>query len=348
MLSRVADSIYWMARYIERAENLARYIDVTQQFILDQPNSSQNHWQPLVQVTGDEGDFESRYDGYHSTNVIRFLTFDRDYPHSIISAVTAARENARSIREIISSEVWEQLNGLYHQVKHAEGVWQLEGVEEDLFQTIRSQCYGFHGLLDSTMSHGTGWHFANVGRLLERADKTSRLLDVKYFTLLPNAHDIGTTLDDLQWSAVLKSVSGLEMYRKQFQLISLPKVIQFLVLDEMFPRSIRYCLDEAEASLRAISNGGMRRKDRELRNPPEQALSQLTAHLAGQEAKQLINNGLHEYVDFLQGRLNHLGELIYEQFIAMRSPDDVTDFVESDNGQSQVTGSSGFQSQSQG
>lgn len=341
MLSRVADSIFWMARYIERVENLARFIDVTQQFILDQPISTESPWRPLVQVTGDEKWFEEHYDGYQSTNVIRFLTFDRDYPHSIISALTAARENARGIREIISSEVWEQLNDLYHQVKHVEGTWHMNGLDEDLFQTIRSQCYGFHGLLDSTMSHGVGWHFANLGRLLERADKTSRLLDVKYFTLLPNAHDIGTTLDDLQWSAVLKSVSGLEMYRKQFQLISLPRVIQFLVLDETFPRSIRYCLEEAESSLRAISNGGRRRRDNEVRNPPEQALADLNRQLAAMDPQQLIRDGLHEFVDRLQSQLNDLGSRLYEQFIAMRSLEDLPSDSQA------TTLSPSFQSQSQ-
>lgn len=325
MLSRVADSIYWMARYVERAENLARFIDVTQHFILDQPFGEQNHWRPLIQVTGDEKVFEERFGEFNTANVTRFLVFDREYPHSIISALTAARENARSVREIISSEVWEHLNGLYHLIKHAEGQWYLEGLSEDLFQSIRFQCYAFHGLLDSTMSHGTGWHFANLGRLLERADKTSRLLDVKYFTLLPYAHDIGTTLDDLQWSAVLKSVSGLEMFRKQFQLISLPKIIRFLVLDKQFPRAIRFCLEESEQSLLAIRPDKGARAD-VLSQPataPERALRELLNELDQMTAEDLIHRGLHEFVDHLQKQLNELGGLIHEHYIAMRSPDEL-------------------------
>lgn len=339
MLSRVAESIYWMARYIERAENLARYIDVTQNFLLDEPYSNQNHWKPLIQVTGDEKLFEERYKEYSKHNVLYFLTFDRKYPNSIATSLTIARENARSVRETLSSEVWEQLNEFYHLVRQEEkqqdhppgglasshaavaGAVNLDNApgEDDLYQTIKKYSHTLNGLLDSTMSHGTGWHFANLGRLLERADKTSRILDVKYFTLLPSIQDVGTTIDDLQWSAVLRSVSGFEMYRKRFQTVSIHRIVEFLVLDQAFPRSVRFCVEEAEISLRAIGNGGVKRNlDREFRNAAEVSIDRLKQDLINAEIQQIINNGLHEFIDHLQIRLNEIGQHVYEHFLAIR------------------------------
>ncbi len=323
MLSRVADSIYWMARYIERAENLARFIDVTQYFSLDQPNDSINHWKPLIQVTGDDAAFLKRHDTYSPEAVVHFLTFDREYPHSILASLTAARENARSVREAISSEVWEHLNDFYHGVRNAEQTFQDDvrafaryGTADNLFDWIKRNSLISAGLIDSTMSRGIGWHFANLGRLLERADKTSRILDVKYFTLLPSLEHVGTTLDDLQWSELLRSVSAFEMYRKQYQTITVPRVIQFLVLDETFPRAVRYCLDEALSSLRAISNRGRKRPTDDLpRNSAEEELTLLCEEIASLDATTIIQRGMHQFVDHLQRRLNDVGDRVYTQFL---------------------------------
>jgi len=323
MLSRVADSIYWMARWVERAENLARFIDVTQYFTLDQPNESIDHWRPLIQVTGDEALFAARHAAFGPDQVLHFLTFDREYPNSILSALTSARENARSVREAISSEVWEHLNDFYHGVLAAEDQFQGRargfsqfGAADNLFDWIKRSSLVFEGLLDSTMSRGTGWHFANLGRLLERADKTSRILDVKYFTLLPSLEYVGTTIDDLQWSELLRSVSGFEMYRKQYQAITVPRVIQFLLLDEAFPRAVRYCIQEAEQSLQAIGNHGAKRPANSgYRNRAEEELGQLCQELQQTTAQQIIDRGMHQFVDHLQQRLNDVGDRVYTQFL---------------------------------
>jgi uncharacterized alpha-E superfamily protein len=325
MLSRVADSIYWMARYVERAENLARFIDVTQYFSLDQPDDAVNHWKPLIQVTGDDAIFLKKHETYTSEAVVHFLTFDREYPHSILASLTAARENARSVREAISSEVWEHLNDFYHGVKNAENLFQDDvrafaryGTADNLFDWIKRSSLISAGLLDSTMSHGMGWHFANLGRLLERADKTSRILDVKYFTLLPSLDHVGTTIDDLQWSELLRSVSAFEMYRKQYQTITVPRVIQFLVLDDKFPRAVRYCLEEALLSLKAISNQGQKRPfDDPPRNPAEEELAGLCEELCSADAALIIQRGMHQFVDHLQRRLNDVGNCVYSQFLSI-------------------------------
>lgn len=324
MLSRVADSIYWMARYVERAENLARFIDVTQYFTLDQPDELVNHWQPLIQVTGDEAVFSEKYGKRFSAEaVLDFLTFDREYPNSILSSLTAARENARSVREAISSEVWEHLNDFYHGVLTAEVQFREDvrsfaryGTADNLYDWIKRNSLISAGLLDSTMSHQMGWHFANLGRLLERADKTSRILDVKYFTLLPSLEHVGTTIDDLQWSELLRSVSAFEMYRKQYQSISVPRVIQFLVLDDSFPRAVRYCCDEALVSLKAIGNHGAKRPPNDAcRNRAEEELNRLCSELEQTTPEIILNEGMHQFVDHLQRRLNDVGDRVYTQFL---------------------------------
>lgn len=315
MLSRVANSIYWMARYVERAENLARFIEVTLNFILDQPDSSYQQWEPLVLATGDEKEFKDRYGSATSENVVHFLTFDPEYANSIISCLTQARENARTVREAISSEAWEQINEFYLWVKKSQNSSKTLDSQFELFQRIRLESHLFSGILDATMSRGTGWQFANLGRLIERADKTSRILDVKYFTLLPKVEDVGTTIDDLQWSAVLRSVSGFEMFRKRYHAITIRRIIEFLILDRDFPRAVRFCLDGAERSLRAITGS----PDSVFRNTAEQRLGQLRANLAYADVESIIQAGMHEFVDGLQHKLNQIDDAVYETFFAIRT-----------------------------
>ena len=315
MLSRVADSIFWMARYVERAENLARFIDVTLNLQIDTPGSAGAQWEPLVRATGDEEKFKERYGQFDERNVIRFLTFDRDNPNSIVAILRAARENARSIRETISSETWEQLNAFYHFVRDAADTEEVRESPGDFFLEVKHYSHLLNGVTDSTMSHNEGWHFSNMGRLLERADKTSRILDVKYFTLLPRVEDVGSPVDDLQWSAVLRSVSGFEMYRKRYHGITVERIVEFLILDREFPRAIQYCLTEADESLHKISGTPVGTFD----NPAEQRLGRLRAELAFCDVKSIINQGLHEFLDSLQTTLNQIGEGIVDTFIDPQS-----------------------------
>jgi uncharacterized alpha-E superfamily protein len=242
MLSRVANSIYWLSRYTERAENVARFIDVNLQMILDLPHGSREQWDPLVIITGDDEAFAARYEGPSRDNVIRFLTFDSANPNSIISCLRAARENARTVREAISSEMWEQINTCYLMVNAAAGDRSLMELPYQFFHEVKKASQLFDGITDATMLHDEGWHFYRMGRFLERADKTSRLLDVKYFILLPSLADVGTTLDDIQWAAVLRSASAFEMYRKRYGHILPERIVDFLLLDDEFPRSVDYCL----------------------------------------------------------------------------------------------------------
>lgn len=315
MLSRVAESIYWMARYIERAENIARFIDVTLNLILDQPQTAHLQWVPLVSTTGDHEYFNKKYHQPTEANVLRFLTFDREYPNSILSSLSMARENARTVREAISSEAWEQINEFYHFVRHAARTDGRMSTPPDFFNAVKQHSQLFNGILDATLSHAAGWHFANVGRLLERADKTSRILDVKYFTLLPTLQDVGTTLDDLQWSSVLRSVSAFEMYRKRFHGITIHRVISFLMLDRSFPRSVLFCVDWADHSLHQICGSPLG----SYCNSAEQKLGRLKADLAFADVNTIINQGFHEFIDGLQGSINGVGGAIHDTFFAVRS-----------------------------
>ncbi len=257
LLSRVADAVYWMARYIERAENVARYIGVNLNLQLDLPGDPAQQWQSLIDTSGDGETFLKSHKVATQHNVIEFLTFDAENPNSILSCLRAARENARSVRETISSEMWEQVNEMYLHItsQHLES-----GAEwlPEFFRLLRLSSHLFQGITDATMTHNEAWNFARLGRKLERADKTSRILDVKYFTLLPSVLDVGTPYDDIHWSAVLKSVSGLEMYRKKYGRLEPRDIVEFLVMDRDFPRSIHYCILRADSSLRAITRYSVR------------------------------------------------------------------------------------------
>jgi uncharacterized alpha-E superfamily protein len=311
MLSRVASSIYWMARYVERAENLARFIEVASSVSLDQPDSGVEQWEPLVRATGDEEYFEDVFGDFSSDNVKAFLTFDAEYHSSILTAVNCARENARTVREAISSEAWEQLNTLYHFVREASLMKRTQ--EPAFYDDIVQHCYMFTGILNSTMTRDTGWHFANVGQSLERADKISRILDVKYFTLLRAVSDVDTPVDDLLWSAVLRSTCAFEMFRKEFHAITVPRIVNFLILNQRFPRAIRHCIEETRASLLQISGPVS-----ELQNESLQKAELLIAELCSTDAETIINSGMHEFIDAIQMSLNAISTAIDDTYFAQR------------------------------
>ncbi len=303
MLSRTADSIWWMSRYLERAENVARFVDVTQAIALGAA-AGDAQWAPLVYASGDEKLFLDLYREFTQANVLGFLLFDEANPNSIHSCLRAARENARGIRDSLSTPLWEAVNRFYLRVREVmpergriiENPYRfLERVKRSSHQTI--------GVTHATMSHGEAWHFAEFGRLLERADKTSRILDVKYFILSALPVVLGSPGDTVQWSALLESTSALHMYRKRFGRIEPLKVAEFLLLDEQFPRSLRFCVDGATRCLAAIVGAG----------PPVPAvglLRDLAAELRDARIEAVVAHGLHEFVDGFQSRLNAVGAAV--------------------------------------
>lgn len=316
MLSRVANSIYWMCRYIERAENVARFISVNLNLILDMPSEKGKHWEPIVMTTGDQALFEKKHPDYGQERVIRFLTFDKEYPNSILTCLAGARENGRSIREIISSEMWEHLNTFYLEMADPKSPAAALADPHRFFKNIQMHSHLFTGLMDSTMSHGEAWNFARIGMMLERADKTSRILDVKYFMLLPQADLVDTPIDNIQWTAVLKSASAFEMFRKQHHHITPRSVADFLIFDSGFPRSIRHCISKAMVCLNRI-NG---KTPGSAYNLAEKRLGRLEADLAYMDIDEVIEFGMHEYLDGLQTRLNQVDTAIGATFFNLKSP----------------------------
>ena len=319
MLSRVANSIYWMCRYIERAENVARFIDVNLNLLLDMPSEEDRQWSPLIMTTGDHELFESTDRVYNQEEVTWFLTFDRDNPNSIISCLSAARENARTIREIISSEMWEHLNNFYLELIQEDSIKMALNDPNRFYLIIKMRSHLFTGLMDSTMSHGEAWNFARIGMMMERADKTSRILDVKYFMLLRQADLVNTPIDNIQWIAVLRSASGFEMFRKEMHHVTPHNVADFLIFNRLFPRSIFHCLEKALICLHRISGSPYGSAT----NKAEKGLGRLMADLQYTDIDEVIDRGLHEFLDDLQTRLNLLGITIGTTFFNIKPAPEV-------------------------
>ena len=315
MLSRVAEAIYWMSRYLERAENVARMMDTQLQMMLDLPpmREDPNAWMPLVSITGDEAAFREKYDRPSQENVMFFHTFDTGYPNSVISCLTAARENARSIREIIPSEMWEQINRLYLKVQDTEA-GTLHRHAHLFYTDMKMACHLILGIFYATMSRNEAWQFAEMGRFLERADKTSRILDVKYFLLLPRLDYVGSSWDSVQWSTLLKSNSASEMYRKKYHVIDPKSIVEFLIFDREFPRSVQFCLHHGREALFRITG----HREDSIQNELERQFGRLCAQLAFSNVNEVMGFGLHEFLDRLQSDLNRLGEAIFEEFFAVK------------------------------
>ena len=310
MLSRVAESVYWLSRYVERAENVARFIDVNYSLTLGETGPLSKQWTPLVYTTGDEDAFAKRYSEPTRENVLRFLSFDEENENSILSCVAQARENARTIREIISSVVWEQLNKFYFMVRSGAQFQATLEQPQEFCERVRLASHLLVGAMAGTMPYDEAWHFSRLGRLIERADKTSRIVDVQYYTLLPDTRDVGSALDVVRWSALLKSASALETYRRQYGKISPPQVAELLILDRRFPRSMHFCVIKAQESLRDITGS----TSGTFCNHAEQLMGRLRSNLDYADIGDIIGHGLHEFIDDFQTQLNTIGLEIHNDF----------------------------------
>jgi uncharacterized alpha-E superfamily protein len=317
VLSRVANSIYWMSRYLERADNVARFIAVNAHLILDMGWERETaQWEPLVRASGDEADFKRRYDDASEKNVVRFLTFDSSNPNSILASVRQARENARTVREVISSEMWRTINALYHLVEMHSRKRRIDDLQ-DFFTRVRAASHLFTGLIENTMSHTEGWHFARMGSLLERADKTARLLHVKYFLLFPSPDYFDSPYDTVEWGAVLKSVTGFEMYCKQFHRANYRDVTKFLILDLNFPRSLRYCVHAAALSLLCITDM------LQITVPAQKEMAKLQAMLDNTHVDAVLQFGLHEFIVAFQFDLNVVDQSLCHSFFDFKRVEDL-------------------------
>ena len=313
MLSRVADSLYWIHRYIERAENVARFVEVSEALALDCPPGSAEPWLPLIEASGERELFAKLQPGVSPHDVVEFLVRNPENPSSVVNCIAIARENARQIRDVITTEMWEQLNGTYWNLQEPE-FWQQPPQEQ--LREVRRSCQLFYGITDATLSRDLSWQFSRLGRLLERADKTTRILDVKYFLLLPIHERVGGVLDELQWIALLRSAGAYQMFRQsQQQVIEPEAVAAFLLLDPHFPRSVRYCLERISETLRIIRGTA-------LPGPPDEleCLTGLTlARWSFTRIEELVAHGLHESIDQLQQDFNRMHRLIEKRYFIAAS-----------------------------
>ena len=308
MLSRVANSLYWMSRYIERSENMARLLDVNLQLMLDfadfNDDQLEKHWLPILCSAGDEETFFKLYEKADSESVTEFLTFREENPNSIISCLFSARENARQVRDQISLEMFETLNECYLFLKSSNA--------HEFYEQIKKYSHLFQGLTGSTFTRNEGSEFINLGKFLERADKTTRILDIKYHILLPSVSDVGGAVDAAQWQAILRSVSALEAYRRFHVEDILPKkVAEFLIFSPTFPRSIRACMQHLDGDLHRLSG----KEHREYKSPEERAFGKLLSDMNFMTIEEILDSGLHQFLQLVQTTLDRIDDHIYQEYM---------------------------------
>ncbi|MCF7983548.1 MAG: alpha-E domain-containing protein [Thiohalocapsa sp.] len=290
MLSRVAENIYWLARSVERAENTARVVSVNANLLLDLPKGIAPGWRPLIDITGSNDLFEEHFKDYGERQVVRFLLGDERHPGSIMSALAAARENCRTIRDIVPREAWEQINGLYLFAGDQLQKGTTKTGRHGYLRALITGCQTISGLLDGTMLHDEGYEFLRLGRYLERADMTTRIADVRSATLLPDAEEL-RPYDNIQWVSVLKSMTAYQMYRRSEQIrVQRTPVLRFIFQSPLFPRSVRYCCRHASLSLERLP-----RHEASLR-----VANRLSRSLDGADLERLTQGDLHAFVDDLQ------------------------------------------------
>lgn len=290
MLSRVADSLYWMSRYLERAEHTARLIDVDLQLRLDQsPESGSGRWLRLLHaldVPAPDGPVEA-------SALTHILTLDRTNSSSILSCIAAARENLRQVREQCSTEMWEQLNRLYLQVNNttASESWMLNS--HIFFRAVQEGSHLFQGVTDSTMSHGEGWQYIQLGRFVERTDSLARLIGTHFASLSHPAEQTVESEEYLEWVSLLKSCAAFEAYCKTYTAELRPlRVAEFLLLNSEFPHSVRFSVDMVHAALTAIAELTERKAEQ-----PERLAGRLRATLRFSQIDEIMASGAGPYVD---------------------------------------------------
>jgi uncharacterized alpha-E superfamily protein len=318
MLSRVADSLYWMSRYIERAEHTTRLLDVNLNLMLDESaTSADRRWQRLLQTLGSPKEVKWTGDPYALTQT---LSFDTEVKGSILSCIISARENARHVREQISTEQWHRLNSLYLQVTRpemqpaTETLAAMAGLEQptEFLQQVMEGVHQFQGVSDSTMSHGEGWQFIQVGRYIERASATALLLEAYHEDLWSHTDHIPEGNEYLEWMGLLRSATAFEAYCKVYTADVTPdRILEFLLLDEEFPHSVRFSIDTLENALEAIhGEGGKSRAE-----PLHRLAGRLQGSLRFSSVEEILNGDIVAYLRGIQYQCGAIHKMIYELYI---------------------------------
>lgn len=313
MLSRVADNLYWMARFMERAENLARLLQASNELLLDGETtgsrSLNDYWDPVLVATAMEEEFARIYPQGTVADVGYFMTLHEDNPYAITMCLRQARENARTVRDQISDEMWTELNDLYLFITSVKALTEFQNAPQTVYDRIIAGSLLFHGITDATLARTEGWHFIQLGKHLERADKTSRFLDIRV-----HSAQTGNALDSFQWTSILRSASAIGTYRAEVGGDpSAEGVIDLLMFSTHFPRSVRYCVRRIETHLHAVSGT----PTGSYSNSAERIAGRLLAQLNFGSSAEVIERGLQDYTDDLQQVLNTLGQHIFETYVLL-------------------------------
>jgi uncharacterized alpha-E superfamily protein len=312
MLSRDADAMYWMARYVERAEHVARLMLVTSNLLIDvgdlAPAMQARQWQSLLTILRlpelpDGPDLPQR--------IAQHLTFGMDNPASILNCLTRARENARGIRENISAEMWENLNTLYWSLRADDSPGRFDESPDDMFRSVMTGSMLFQGLTDQTLAHDQRWQFTQLAKYLERTDVTCRIIQTKYDILKSNEQIFDGTLRNLHWMAVLRSCCSIEAYRRYHLGDMDPtRVAGFLILERNFPRSIRFSVSSALAAINRIRVSSRGNSI----DPTERILGRLDTQLEYAELSEVLADGLPQYLQKIQGAVHEAAVAVQQSY----------------------------------
>jgi uncharacterized alpha-E superfamily protein len=313
MLSRVADSLFWMSRYLERAEAIARLLDTGSNLEMDLaglvPSDYASPWRTTLAVLNTTPPQAVQLGERPSSAVAAWLSFEIDNPASIIACINRARNNARGIRGRISSEMWRSLNQLYWRLWDPEFVAVATSSPHEYYAEVQAGSQQFQGVVDATLPHDEGWHFLQLGKLLERADKTIRLLDVKTLQVAALNDSTDLPLKTLEWASVLKSCNAFESYQRMYiSRVDRDRVIEFLLLDPVSPRSVRFCLEAAAAALSAID------RDRRRDAPAEKALGRMISDLRYADLGQVLAGDFHAFLAALLARCHQTSRAVQDQY----------------------------------
>lgn len=310
MLSRMADALFWMARDLERADNAARLVEINLIHLVEPDEGAPFvQWQPFLDISGSVPLFQELNGAIPMTrdNVVPFLTLERRNPNAIINILQRARENARVVRDCISKEMWESVNALWLSVSTRLQKPLSPTQAVPFYSSLRKEVARFHGITDSTMMEGEAYAFYRMGLFLERADMTARILDVKYFILLPDVEEVGSALDYYQWMALLKSLSGFEAFRRIYPPGLRPvDVAQFVILNAEFPRSLRFCIDRMRGSFKHLGGG--------TKDSAYKAWSILCEMVGHETSESIFQQGLHEFLTQFLSRMAKLSQALQKDY----------------------------------
>ncbi len=310
MLSRSAENLYWMSRYIERAENTARVLDVSYRMSLLPAAAPKEalYWKPAIEIGNDPAAFKAQYGETSQSNVMRFTVLNRENPSSIYSCIRAARENARAERTRISTEMWEVLNETWLSLADLDAPKLSAWGVRPFFDWVKARSHLFRGVTVGTALQDDSFHFERIGTFIERADSTARILDVKYHVLLPRSEDVGGAVDYYQWGALLRSVSAFRAYRTIYRREITPwRVAEMLILDSAFPRSLSACLAQVANTLQLLA--------RSKRLECARLAGELFSDLRYGRIDDVFQRGLHEFLTDFILRNNRLAGALQKDFM---------------------------------